>query len=145
MKEESKQNTEISQTEARDQELRKWGRDHWSTYAYIETRIVNHGGRPDRDHMRCDLGLHYEQRPPRRREKVKVQPTRMADGSTIEDHDDWSCLEDAIRLGLLIEKEPSGMDCPASYAFTEAGIDVALTLRRHMIVGGGNSCDFRWK
>lgn len=35
-----------------------WGRDHWSTLAYIETRIVDHSGVPSREHMRCDPKRH---------------------------------------------------------------------------------------
>lgn len=35
-----------------------WGKDHWSTFGYIETRCVDHDGVPDREHMRCDTDLH---------------------------------------------------------------------------------------
>lgn len=35
-----------------------WGRDHWSTFGYIEIRIVDFKGIPDNHHMRCDPKLH---------------------------------------------------------------------------------------
>lgn len=35
-----------------------WGKDHWSTLAYVETRTVDHKGLLDHDHMRCSPGLH---------------------------------------------------------------------------------------
>lgn len=38
--------------------VEKFGKDHWSTFAYIETRCVDYKGVPDRDHMRCDVDRH---------------------------------------------------------------------------------------
>ena len=38
--------------------IEDFGHDHWSAFAYLETRCVNHRGRPDTRHMRVDLKRH---------------------------------------------------------------------------------------
>ena len=81
----------------------KWGEDHWSTLAYIETRIVDYDGILDNRHMRTNPRLH--------RELVGITfgeiqdgsayPTRLKGSKTQINHDDWSCLEDMVARGLV--------------------------------------------
>ncbi len=35
-----------------------WSTDHWSTFAYLETREVDYKGKIDLNHMRCDATKH---------------------------------------------------------------------------------------
>ena len=44
--------------EIRRMAIEDFGHDHWSAFAYLETRCVNHRGRPDTRHMRVDLKRH---------------------------------------------------------------------------------------
>lgn len=77
-----------------------WGRDHWSTLLYAETRAVDHCGELDRRQMRCDPARHPEldawaDRSP------KKHPTLLAGGAELPDHDDWDCLADMEAAGFL--------------------------------------------
>jgi hypothetical protein len=93
-----------------------FGKDHWSTFAYVETRTVDYRGVLEHDHMRCN-----EQRHPffnnagsraaflGATSSGAKYPTRckgeMLDGKyqsqEIYDHDDYDCLDDLIAAGLL--------------------------------------------
>ena len=107
-----------------------WGRDHWSTFAYIETLAVENSGiaipapqrmRSHRKHMKygnLSDGSEY--------------PTLLKNG-VIEHHDDWDCLEDMIRIGLLTSI--GGHSSPA-YSLTKEGREVANRLREHKSNGG---------
>ena len=114
-----------------------WGRDHWSTLAYLETRVVDEGGRVDPYRMRCDGSRHPE--------KVRFTPggahgsggypTRLRGGVELAGHDDWDCLEDAIAAGLL--KPQDGADKLRNrYALTELGELFCAKLRAHKGHGG---------
>jgi hypothetical protein len=70
--------------------MSEWGKDHWSTLAYIETCAVEHQAIDDQK-MRAD-GMAY--------------PTHLrgfgSDPKRIEiDHSDWDCVLDLIAAGLL--------------------------------------------
>jgi len=113
--------------------VQDWGRDHWSTFAYIETRIVDANGYPDVRHMRCDPELHplfahhgsfYR--------KGEPPPTRLRVGER-RHHDDWSCLDDAEEAGLL---RNLGTDAHRKYEFTPEGVRVASLLRTFKATGG---------
>jgi len=107
-----------------------WGRDHWSTFGYIEIRIVDFKGIPDNHHMRCDPKLH----PLLAHEgsSGRTYPTRLREGE-VPNHDDWSCLEDAEAVGLLIN---TGTSLNRVYKLTDEGHHVAAALRRHKANGG---------
>jgi hypothetical protein len=110
----------------------QWGRDHYSTFAYICNCVVNHGGVLSRDRMRCNVDIHpgltgryhalfaNESRP--------HYPTRLKDG-TLDDHDDWSCAEDLEAAGLLVWE---GTGVNPVFALTEAGWAVWYRLERHI-------------
>jgi len=120
-------------------EMARWGKDHWSTLAYIETRIVDYSGEPDRRHMRCDvdrhpgLGHHVEGA-----YDGEKYPTKLWNWVELHDHDDWDCLEDAEAEGLL-ENVGSGM-FPV-FALSELGKKVCAALRAHK-QNGGNFGEF---
>jgi hypothetical protein len=84
--------------------MEQWGKDHWSTFAYLETCAVDGHGIIQNAHMRCHARLH---RPfvhlgfggvPNDGSKY---PTLLKDGVEVQRHDDWSCLEDMVAAGLL--------------------------------------------
>jgi hypothetical protein len=83
--------------------IQLWGQDHWSTFAYLETRIVDHDGVVDNRKMRCAPRLHREFAHFMYEGELadgSKYPTRLKSGE-IENHDDWSCLEDMVVLGLI--------------------------------------------
>lgn len=84
----------------------KFGKDHWSTFAYVETRIVDHRGTINHDHMRCDADRHPILRASKRAALFGMSaatkyPTRLVAGHQRRDHDDYDCLDDLIAAGLL--------------------------------------------
>jgi hypothetical protein len=111
--------------------VERWGKDHWSTFAYIETRIVDFRGLPDRDHMRCNTALHPGLGGCGG--DAAKYPTRLRGCAVLKAHDDWSCLEDAEEAGLL---ENNGSGINPMYALTEMGTAVAGWLREHKAKGG---------
>ena len=78
--------------------MAQWGKDHWSTFAYIETRCVDFDGVPCRDHMRCDLDRHPSLR--HRGTSENKYPTRLKGGQERQDHDDWDCIDVVVRRGV---------------------------------------------
>ena len=135
-----------------------WGKDHWSTLAYLECRIVDHRGRIEHDHMRCDPDRHPIMYGAKRRGLMfgsdQKYPTRLRGGVDLADHDDYDCLDDFIAFGLvevdmptvpgsvlvtgLVEAE---LMTRATYRLTELGQRVAAELRAHK-GGGGNFAGF---
>lgn len=123
--------------------LDTWGKDHWSTYAYVECRIVDNHGKLEPRHMRG----HHEARP-------DAYPTRLKDGATIANHDDYDCVIDAITLGLLTcDDEEIGTPAAwhrdvhrrltrlahnrdITFWFTPLGQELAGALREHKATGG---------
>jgi hypothetical protein len=99
-------------------QIRRWGKDHWTTFAYVETRWVDHRGMLSHDQMRCDRQRHPMFYSAKRRPilfgtdadgakyptRLKTE-TRAADGRwgmvELTGHDDYDCLDDAIREGLV--------------------------------------------
>lgn len=122
-----------------------WGKDHWSTLAYIETRCVDHKGIPDADHMRTDYDLHPMRVGDRKAafgmtDFKKKYPTRLNDGTERRDHDDWLCLEDAEHEGFV---EILGTGVFPVYKLTDKGHSVLAALRKHK-AQGKNFGEFRW-
>ena len=82
----------------------QWGRDHWTTLLYFESRAVDYAGKIDNQHMRTNARLH-------RKLLGNAQfdggmtggnyPTRLRDDSMLAHHDDWSCAEDMVAHGLI--------------------------------------------
>lgn len=100
-----------------------WGRDHYSTFAYAECRLVDNKGTIDHRHMRgghCGDDAGY--------------PTRLAGGAELPDHGDYDCLFDAEDAGLL-ELGGTGLH-PSIKRLTRKGALVAAALRSHKAEGG---------
>ena len=116
-----------------------WGKDHWSTLGYIETRIVDYKGVPDRDHMRCDGERHpgLAGRAATRPGSKKC-PTRLKHGKLLYDHDDWDCVEDMIAEDLL---KWEGTGIHPEFVLTKRGKAVCAALRVHK-QDGGNFAQF---
>lgn len=98
--------------------MAQWGKDHWSTLAYVETIMVDCGGfqvgtdprmKSNRRHFR----IMQEGCPRPRRVKpiaaagMVMRPehaTVLKDGSLVDNHDDWMCLQDMAQCGLFKAK-----------------------------------------
>ncbi len=106
-----------------------WGKDHWSTFAYVETCVVDRGGAIDRQRMRTHPGRH----PLLAHMDGSAYPTRLRDGALLSDHDDWDCLSDLEEAGLL---ENIGSDTNHLIILTDEGRRVAAALRAHKAAGG---------
>jgi hypothetical protein len=106
--------------------MKEWGKDHWSTFAYVEDLAVNGKGLavPDHRRMRTNKKTH-----PFMRNDVdgSMYPTRLKTRE-VKKHDDWDCIEDMISEGL-ITYEGTGLN-PA-YKLTKLGKEVASLLRKH--------------
>ena len=119
--------------------MEKWGRDHWSTFSFVCAWFISWGskGFPIRqraDHMRTDTDLHPEMAGRRTAllGNTKKYPTRLREGE-IDNHDDWSCLEDIEAAGL-VRREGTGVD-PVIF-LTEAGAKMHAALEGHRARGG---------
>ena len=125
--------------------VERWGRDHWSTFAYLETRVVDGNGLIDNRKMRCAARLHREfahvDPVLGRLQDGGKHPTRLKDGE-IENHDDWSCLEDMVEAGLIEAWwTPNPLNRPfggakAKIELTEMGFVCAGLLREYKAKGG---------
>lgn len=130
-----------------------WGADHWSTLAYLETRIVDYRGRISHDHMRCHRNRHPLMYAAKRRLIASgdgsAYPTRLWGGAQAVNHDDYDCLDDMIAAGLVTATMPPAppdtlvtglveaeLMTRATYALTELGLAIAAQLRAHKGRGG---------
>ncbi len=101
-----------------------FGKDHWSTFGYVETRAVDHRGTLNHDQMRCDRDRHptlHAAKPTRIFEhlpnggpyptRIKNRPDPNPDGTfgitNLVDHDDYDYLLDAVAAGLLTVTMPT--------------------------------------
>ena len=123
--------------------ISKFGKDHWSTFAYIETRIVDYRGEPDKNHMRCDKDRHPAHVHMGTTDDKKY-PTRLKGGTELYDHDDWDCLDDLVEASLLAEPPEWGTGLYPVYELTQTGVQVAAQLRDHR-ANKGNYANFEPK
>ena len=92
----------------------KWGRDHWTTLLYIESRCVDAKGVLDNQKMRTNARVHRKllgDLQARTGMTGEDYPTELRNGDTIDRHDDWSCVEEMVAHGLLVivsEKDKTG-------------------------------------
>ena len=122
----------------------RWGKDHWTTFAYIGTRCVDHKGVVEKAHMRTKRDKHPE---------LEGEPQKMASyfdnteyptrlygffedatnpDNSITDHDDWDCIEDMVEAGLLL---PLVYAEEVAYQLTEKGWKIDNLLRQHKASG----------
>lgn len=118
--------------------IEDFGHDHWSTFGYLETRIVDYGGVVDKHHLRC-----IHKRHPHRAHAggdATRYPTRLRGGATLANHDDWDCLDDFEAAGLV---DNAGTGMHPVFQLTDLGREVAGKLRAHK-GQGGQWRDFVW-
>ena len=80
-----------------------WGKDHWSTFAYAETRCVDFGGVLQNERMRTHARRHplfLSRRGLGAHAAGDQYPTRLKE-EELPHHDDWDCLHDLETQGLL--------------------------------------------
>lgn len=130
--------------------MSRFGKDHWSTFAYIETRIVDYKGLPDPQHLRVDCTRHPGIKgstlmgtkidgakfPTR----LRLLPDQKGRLEEIPDHDDIDCLDDLEEAGLL---KNIGSGINMLFVLTSLGTKVASQLRAHK-GKGGNFCEFTY-
>ncbi len=133
----------------------QWGKDHWSTLAYAESRCVDHKGVLKNANMRTHASRH-----PLLMARGFASPgdgsqyPTIHKGGELADHDDWDCLYDMEQTGLLtiirpheevLWDVPVGSRGPIKHQgslqtkalmvmvkLTELGFQVAGDLREHM-------------
>lgn len=140
-----------------------FGKDHWSTLAYAEIEAVECGGfqvgfdarmRQGRQHFRV---MYEECRRPKRinggHRGIVMRPehgSRLNDGSFVENHDDWHCIQDMVAAGLMGVKKRGlimplveEMEPGVVLHLTPLGHAIVASLRRHK-AEGGNFAEFRF-
>lgn len=109
-----------------EQAWSRFGRDHRSLLLYIETRCVDHSGKLEKAHLRCNANRHpafahsggWDDK----------YSTRWADKvETVVGHDDWDCIDDLVNAGLLVWL---GTGTQPRFKLTESGWGIAHQLRR---------------
>lgn len=124
----------------------QWGCDHESTMIFVEAVVVDHGGvvrSTDFDHMRCNPDIHpgfatgrvegfwrgAEARgeEPSLRYGTRLKGHTSATPNVQVNHDDWSCVEDFEREGLV---ENDGTGARPMWRLTEEGWAYVHGLRR---------------
>jgi hypothetical protein len=127
-----------------------WGKDHWSTLAYLETHDVDRGG----------FKVQFDPRMRQNRRNFRIMPksrqsqqemgigvvmhpeygSRLNNGKYAKNHDDWNCVQDFAEAGFLRigentitaeEVQPNEV-----LHLTDLGRSCALRLREHKAKGG---------
>lgn len=119
--------------------LKRWGKDHYSLLAYAECRAVDNRGVLDYRHMRLNEKRHAPYGRPYMQD-CKWRPnygTRLKNfdkepSDQLEWHDDFDCLEDLEREGLV----QAGTLVSQFVALTEKGLALASELRTWKAKGG---------
>lgn len=119
----------------------RFGKDHWSTFAYVETRTVDYKGTIEHDHMRCDTDRHPMLALAGRRTGVvgfgpsdRKYPT-LAKGEQIENHDDYDCLDDLRAAGLLEVAMPPVVDGTFRTAYGKVITDDGAPIDPRFVTG----------
>lgn len=131
--------------------VERFGWDHWSLLVYIETLCVDYKGLIDPRKMRCHARRHriYYQG-----SDGRSHPTRLQNGETVSNHDDWDCLTDLVAAGYVEITDDYAAPFPRHMGFpqrepttvfpmrtcevrlTDLGWSTAWQLRRHRAEGG---------
>jgi len=129
--------TKVSLCEMKHIPMNQWGKDHWSTLAYLETLAVERNGLaiPVNERMRTN-----EKRHPHLlgtgfmvgSMDASEYPTRLKEGE-VKEHDDWDCVDDATEEGLI---EDVGTGLNRAYKFTKLGKEGMAKLRQFKMDGG---------
>jgi hypothetical protein len=131
--------------------IEEWGQDHWSTFAYAETCVVDRAnadgapyeGKLNLDRLRCNHATHGEWLGRTHRMRGMVNDWKDSYGTRLKDfgkdasrrlpeHDDWNCLFDMQAEHLLTVVEPR----KGTIRFTDRGTALAAHVRAFKIRGG---------
>ena len=109
----------------------RWGKDHWSTFAYIEGRCVDHRGIPQPMNIQTNQNRHPGMGNNLNGEDYSI---RLANGEELpgDQYDEWDCLDDMEAYGLL---ENVGTGINRRYRLTDTGKRIAGQLRGHKADG----------
>jgi len=119
-------------------EISRWGKDHWSLFAYLGTRVVDYQGTTNPQHMRGKFNNMWK---PEYGSRLKGYFENRDPEYLLDDHDDYDCLHDIEAAGF-IKNNGSGINPLVS--FTDEGYDVLLKLTKHK-ASGGNFAEFEYK
>jgi hypothetical protein len=139
--------------------IEEFGKDHWSLLAYVETCVVDKKGghsvpmvgEIDRDKIRCNGDRRSHLFGPRVAmaackwkgewgSRLKGYFEKNEDRLRLPTHDDWDCMEDMEREGLLeIMSVVNGF-----IIITSKGLEICKHLREHK-ARGGNFAGFNYK
>lgn len=105
--------------------VERWGKDHKTTLLYVESRCVDDGGTPGFPHLRTHASRHphYLRSPGVDGSRYG---TRLGDGTTLAQHDDWDCIHDFVWHGLVRLR---GDNLEPHFEMTEAGLAFTAELR----------------
>src|SRR5208337_4015400 len=112
-----------------------FGRDHWSTLAYIECINVDGSGTPALERMRCNPNRHPGLAEGRRGPRTEWQTSWSSHtkaGILITGHDDFDCVNDLEKAGLITVH---GTGISPVYHLTTDGWRVVGILRQHKAGG----------
>lgn len=124
--------------------ITQFGKDHWTTFAYAETCVVDQ--QPlDKRRIRCNDNTHRIHAVNRNPYPGDIGPWEPKDGTRLfgffdkrdpqlqlPNHDDWDCLNDLEAAGLLEVMS----EAIARVVLTEEGHKAAAALRVHKSKGG---------
>ena len=116
----------------------RWGKDHWSVFAYVETCVVDRNGRLDNRRIQATLNRHPAHAGGRA-DGSQVDGTkysiRLRNGETMPgaDYDEWDCLDDLEWFGLI---ENTGTGLNRLYRITPLGENLAQQVRANKGRGG---------
>ena len=127
----------------------RFGKDHFSTLAYIETRAVDYKGRLDGDHMRNNARRH-RRKLGRYQVNVSLGVTWKPEYATLlkgdtrpEGHDDWDVITDFLACGWLaliaektVEEDKVFGGNEVRVKLSEEGWRIVHQLRRWKASGG---------
>ena len=124
----------------------RWGKDHWSTLLYLESRAVNQRGRIEHEKMRTSRrnrrlagsvhGVANVMSPdeyPTRLAPVQAERAKFDVIYLTGGHDDWECLQDFADADLLtfeVNEDHPEFPLPVTYALTPAGYQAAAEARK---------------
>lgn len=120
--------------------LQRWGKDHWSTFAFVAHWCAEYGSQGfavasprHRRQMRVDADIHPGLAHSLEIAGARRYPTRLNDGTEVERHDDYSCVEDMEAEGLV---EWGGTGLNPVLRMTARGLTAAGVVATHKTEGG---------
>ncbi|TAL41401.1 MAG: hypothetical protein EPN91_10830 [Salinibacterium sp.] len=107
----------------------RWGRDHYSTLAYLGHVYHRDAGQIERDKMRCKESRRHMKGELARMipEDGTRYPTRLQNGDELDDHDDYDCAYDLVAGGVLTDV---GTGINPQFELTPKGLQVWSYLTR---------------